>query len=145
MSDFTNTNEEDFDLFGNTVEETTKTEDIAKEFGIKATIAEQVENSQTVISQPEKSAPSLPAIGNVNNTIGSKSAERKKASSKSKKNEQPKEEKMAIFSSKNVTWPEVGKVYRGYNIVNKSEADKWLTRNHVRLATPKEVAEEFGK
>jgi hypothetical protein len=55
------------------------------------------------------------------------------------------EEKVALYSTKNVTWAEVGKVYRGYNIVSKSAADKWLTRDHIRVATPDEVAREFGK
>lgn len=56
-----------------------------------------------------------------------------------------KAETVAVFSSKNVTWSGVGKVYRGYNIVEKEAADKWLTRDHIRLATPEEIKEEFGK
>ena len=56
-----------------------------------------------------------------------------------------KPETVAIFSTRNVTWNGVGKVYRGYNIVPVIEADKWLTRDHVRLATPEEIAEEFGR
>ena len=56
-----------------------------------------------------------------------------------------KKETVAIFSTKNVTWQEVGKVYRGYNIVEKAAAEKWLTRDHIRLATPEEIKEEFGK
>lgn len=56
-----------------------------------------------------------------------------------------KEDSVAIFSTRNVTWEGVGKVYRGYNIVSKEAADQWLTRNHVRIATPEEVAREFGK
>jgi hypothetical protein len=52
---------------------------------------------------------------------------------------------VALFSTKNVTWSEVGKVYRGYNIVEKDAAEKWLTRSHIRIATPEEVAKEFGK
>jgi hypothetical protein len=51
---------------------------------------------------------------------------------------------VAIYSTKNVVWEGVGKVEKGYNIVPKAEADKWLTRNHVRLATPEEVAREYG-
>lgn len=129
------------------VKETTKSEDLAKEFGIDAKISEVKEQTQTVISSPstDTKAPAQAAIGIVNGAIGSKAAEPKKTSKKSKKNDEAKEEKVAVFSSRNVTWPEVGKVYRGYNIVTKSEADKWLTRDHVRLATPQEVAEEFGK
>lgn len=53
--------------------------------------------------------------------------------------------KVAIYSSKNVTWSGVGKVYRGYNIVTEDVANKWLTRDHIRPATPEEVAQEFGK
>lgn len=54
-------------------------------------------------------------------------------------------DKVAIYSSKNVTWSGVGKVYRGYNIVTQEVANKWLTRDHIRPATPEEVAQEFGK
>jgi DNA-binding protein H-NS len=57
----------------------------------------------------------------------------------------PEVEKVALYSSKNVTWTGVGKVYRGYNIVTKEAANKWLTRDHTRLATPEEVAREFGR
>jgi hypothetical protein len=60
-------------------------------------------------------------------------------------NKTEKKETVAIHSTKNVTWDGVGKVYTGYNIVEKKAADKWLTRSHVRLATPEEVAKEFGK
>lgn len=56
-----------------------------------------------------------------------------------------KKETVALHSTKNVTWNGVGKVYRGYNIVDKETADKWLTRDHIRIATPEEVAKEFGK
>lgn len=59
-----------------------------------------------------------------------------------KKEDKP--EKLAIYSSRNVTWNGVGKVYIGYNIVTQEQADKWLTRDHTRLATPEEVAKEFG-
>lgn len=55
-----------------------------------------------------------------------------------------KVEKVAVYSSKNVTWNEVGKVYKGYNLVTPEQAEKWLTRSHIRSATPEEVAKEFG-
>jgi|GEM_PF-2428220 hypothetical protein len=51
---------------------------------------------------------------------------------------------VAIYSDRNVSWIGVGKISKGYNIVTKDQADKWLTRNHVREATPEEVASEFG-
>jgi hypothetical protein len=70
------------------------------------------------------------------------SAAPKKPAAK-KNNEAPKET-VAIHSSRNVTWSGVGKVYFGYNVVTKEQAEKWLTRNHTRLATPEEVAKEYG-
>jgi hypothetical protein len=59
---------------------------------------------------------------------------------------QPHEDsnKVAIHSTKNVRWEEVGVLYRGYNIVTKEQADKWLTRSHVRIATPEEVKKVLG-
>lgn len=51
---------------------------------------------------------------------------------------------VALYSDRNVYWGGVGKLERGYNIVSKDEAAKWLTRNHVREATPEEVASEYG-
>lgn len=53
-------------------------------------------------------------------------------------------ETVAIYSTKNVNWEGVGKVEKGYNIVKKSEADQWLSRDHTRIATPEEVAREYG-
>lgn len=48
-------------------------------------------------------------------------------------------DKVAIHSTKNVSWPEVGRVFRGFNIVTKAAADKWLSRDHIRMATPDEL------
>jgi hypothetical protein len=53
-------------------------------------------------------------------------------------------EKVALHSTKNVSWPSVGKISKGYNIVNADKAEAWLARDHVRTATPEEVAREFG-
>jgi hypothetical protein len=53
-------------------------------------------------------------------------------------------ETVAIYSTKNVNWEGVGKLEKGYNIVNKKTADQWLTRSHTRIATPEEVAREYG-
>jgi hypothetical protein len=55
-----------------------------------------------------------------------------------------RKETVALFSTKNVNWENVGKLEKGYNIVKKAEAEKWLTRGHVRLATPEELAREYG-
>jgi hypothetical protein len=59
--------------------------------------------------------------------------------------EEKTEEKVAVYSTKNVSWPGVGKIQKGYNIVTKEQAESWLSRNHVRAATPEEVAQEFGQ
>ena len=53
-------------------------------------------------------------------------------------------EKVAVHSTKSVRWEEVGSISKGYNIVTKAQADKWLTRSHVRIATPEEVKKAFG-
>jgi hypothetical protein len=53
-------------------------------------------------------------------------------------------DKVALYSSRNVSWQGVGKVSKGYNIMTKDKADMWLTRDHTRLATPEEVAKEYG-
>ncbi len=113
-------------------------------------IVEQKEDAPKV-EQVTVTAPSYPvkevqAVGPVaNGAIGVTKVEKveKKVVTPTKKNSS--DDKVAIFSTKNVTWSEVGKVYRGYNIVTKEAADKWLTRDHVRIATPEEVAKEFGK
>ena len=52
--------------------------------------------------------------------------------------------KVALHSTKSVRWEEVGTLSRGYNIVTQKQADKWLTRSHVRIATPEEVQKAFG-
>jgi hypothetical protein len=81
--------------------------------------------------------------GSVSNTtngaIGSSSANN---ANKPKKSDG--EGKIAVFSTRNVTWPGLGSVVRGYNIVSEEAAKKWATRNHIRVATPEEVAKEFG-
>lgn len=55
------------------------------------------------------------------------------------------EEKLALYSSKNVSWPGVGKILKGYNIVTKAASEKWLQRDHIRVASPEEVARNFGR
>lgn len=54
------------------------------------------------------------------------------------------EEKVAVYSTRNVYWEGVGRINKGYNIVTRAKADKWLARDHTRLATPEEVAKEYG-
>ena len=72
-----------------------------------------------------------------------KSAPKKKATTTQPKKE--KEPTVALHSTKNVVWENVGKLAKGYNIVPAAAAEKWLTRSHVREATPEEIAREYGK
>lgn len=63
----------------------------------------------------------------------------------SKKTEKEENDKVALFSERNIYWGEVGEVVRGYNIVTKEVSEKWLTHDKVRIATPQEVAKHYGK
>lgn len=54
------------------------------------------------------------------------------------------EEKVAIHSEKNMHWNGIGRISKGYNIVTKEAAEKWLTRKGIRQATPEEVASYYG-
>jgi hypothetical protein len=103
-------------------------------------------NQNPVVQAPSYQAPEeVQALGSVaEGVIGAtktpRSSEKKKVAKAKEKTET-----VAIYSTKNVSWSEVGKVSRGYNIVEKDAAEKWLTRSHIRTATPEEVAKEFGK
>jgi hypothetical protein len=52
--------------------------------------------------------------------------------------------KVAVYSEKNLRWNMIGTLTPGYNIVTKEAAEKWLTLNSVREATPEEVADHYG-
>lgn len=128
------------------IEEPTKVEEVAKaEDAIveEPKIEEAPVAKSDVIEIPKPSEKQ--GLGSVGNgAMGvAKFAEEKKAKPSAKP--VAKEETVAIHSTRNVTWQGVGKVYIGYNIVSKAAADQWLTRSHTRLATPEEVAKEFGK
>jgi len=129
----------------------TWTESLAEELGIDATISVVEDVQDNVISSPEPVEDSTPAIvPDDNGVIGSgkmkKSTPKKTSAPRTKKvKDEEKPATAAVFSTRNVTWTGVGKVYRGYNIVSEEAAEKWLTRDHIRLATPEEVAQEFGK
>jgi hypothetical protein len=125
---------------------------VAEEPAVEAPEVEHVEETpvveevQAVVEAPAYEAPEeVQALGSVaEGVIGATSAPKAPAKKKSAKATEVKET-VALYSTKNVTWAGVGKVNRGYNIVEKDAAEKWLTRSHVRTATPEEVAKEFGK
>ncbi len=59
--------------------------------------------------------------------------------------EENSQEKVALFSQRNISWDGVGSLQRGYNIVTKEASKKWLGHKAVREASPKEVATYFGE
>jgi hypothetical protein len=52
--------------------------------------------------------------------------------------------KTALFSTRSLYWPGVGRLINGYNIVTDTNAEKWMTLKGIRVATPEEVAREYG-
>lgn len=104
------------------------------------------EKSEEVITLPEPKTETTVVESIENNVVGTstKSTKATKSPKLTTVKKEGKPEKVAIHSSKNVTWPGLGTVYRGYNIVLPEHADQWLTRTHIRPATPEEVAKEFG-
>jgi hypothetical protein len=107
----------------------------------KEAVKAQEERNDVISSDKMATNPNLSVTSNEENVIGSASAEKKEAvNSKVSKEKNT----VAIYSTKNVTWSGVGQVSKGYNIVTRQAADKWATRNHIRIATPEEVAGEYG-
>jgi hypothetical protein len=105
----------------------------------------QTQSPEDVISskEPKETSKSKTSMKTVSDDIiGSNIS--KKSESKPENKVAERKLTVAIHSTKNVVWEGVGKVEKGYNIVKKSDADKWLTRSHIRLATPEEVAREYG-
>jgi hypothetical protein len=126
----------------------TNTDIVADQLKIKS--GKVTESSSTsddaIISSKtaDSKTPKKPALTPVTNgVIGSGKADlsKKEKPATTKK----AQEQVALFSTKNVYWDEYGHLNRGYNIVSKTKAEAWLTRGHVRLATPEEVANAFGK
>lgn len=112
-------------------------------------IAEQIGEVDTnVISSPQAAHTDGPVSNtgtSASGVIGSKAADRvfeKPAQPKPKKFD---ENKVAMWSDKNIRWAGVGTLVKGYNIVNKEAADKWLAKDGIRKATPEEIATHYGK
>ena len=125
-----------------------ETEKVAAENGIgKAKIKGMPEtDDNNVIGSSRTTAVGKKKVGAVgatnNGAIGSRKAESQTVELTD--SPKPKKDSVAVFSTRNVDWPGVGKVSKGYNIVSPKEAEQWKTRNHIRVATPEEVAREFG-
>jgi hypothetical protein len=118
--------------------------DLSQEFNVTASVSEDISqpNEDVIASPNPKSTKKTASKKTVaNDAIGSVSAEFDEVENSS---ETVGKVTVAIHSTKNVSWDGVGKVSKGYNIVSKAQADQWLTRKHVRLATPEEIAQEYG-
>lgn len=76
--------------------------------------------------------------------IGVTQTPKKKSTTKKAAPKKEHKPTVALHSTKNVVWEGVGKIDKGYNIVSAAHAKEWLTRSHVREATPEEVAREYG-
>jgi hypothetical protein len=120
-----------------------KYEEAVKDLKNKSVKVSDESQADNVISSDKPvTSPNLSVASNEENVIGSASADKKEAS---KPNTAKEKDTVAVYSTRNVTWSGVGKVYRGYNIVTKEASKKWATRDHIRIATPEEVARDFGK
>jgi hypothetical protein len=101
-----------------------------------------MEDNNVVTSSDPQTNKNVSVVSDTNDVIGSNSIRKTDTGNTPATDEK---ETVAIYSTKNVSWPGVGKVLKGYNIVTKGNSKKWLERNHVQIATPEEVAREFGK
>jgi hypothetical protein len=54
-------------------------------------------------------------------------------------------DKIALYSTRNIHWGNIGALKVGYNIVSKEASEKMVTHKAVRIATPEEVASYYGK
>jgi hypothetical protein len=124
------------------VEEQTPTPEVSAWEKYKVTAAEENKNAGVIttdnIAQGSNTVQGMGSVANgvIGATLVEKTPEKPAA---------PQKKTVAIHSTKNVSLPGVGKVYRGYNIVTPDQAEAWLKRSHIRLATSEEVAEEFGR
>jgi hypothetical protein len=116
-------------------------EDITNDFKDKYEAATAASTNLIGSPEPKEEVPGLGYLagGALGSTVVTKSPGKKVLSKKTEK-----KDTIAVHSTRNVTWSGVGKVYTGYNIVSKEASLKWLERDHIRLATPEEVAKEFG-
>lgn len=125
------------------VEEQTTAPQVSAWEQYKVTAAEENKNAGVITTDSlAQGSNTVQGMGSVaNGVIGATVVER----TPEKPVVTPQKKTVAIHSTKNVSLPGVGKVYRGYNIVTPDQAEAWLKRSHIRLATPEEVAKEFGR
>ena len=113
------------------------------------TIEQQIGPVDTnVISAPQKAHTDGPVSNtatSADGVIGSKAADRVFEKPAAVEESKATDNKVAVWSDKNIRWTGVGTLSKGYNIVTKEAAEKWLVREGIREATPEEVATHYGK
>lgn len=72
-------------------------------------------------------------------------AKKTTAKKTTKKAEETKDDKVAVFSSGNLFHPSYGRLNKGYTVLDNETAKNWMSiSNKVREATPEEVAMAYG-
>jgi hypothetical protein len=130
--------------FERPVEEVSVEPEVAEEPAVE--LAEEVKGDE-VISSPERPVDAEPveqALAPVADGVIGTGTKKKPAKKKpAAKQASDKEETVALYSTRNVTWVGVGRVLTGLNLVPKSQADKWIGRDHIRVADAAEVSKEL--
>lgn len=131
-------------------EKVTATEKVAKETSViqKVKVEEVVnQESQKVITGPKKAKPIKTSNmqQNEEKVLGSRAADRSFNKLISEETPKKANEKVALWSNKNIRWTGIGALTKGYNIVTEEASEKWLEKDGIRKATPEEVATYFGK
>lgn len=125
-------------------------ETVIENVSIQESVVENDEGQKVVVAPNRPRAPRKSNTKtNENGVVGSNAADyalrNAPKPTATVKKEEPSGEKVAIWSSKNIRWTGVGELSKGYNIVTKEAAAKWLSKAGIREATPKEVATYYSK
>lgn len=125
----------------------TKTKILAKILGAESSniSAPNEHPDAIVVPKREKIDPRSSSKSNNDGVVISGPAEKNYPPVKAEKSTKVPNEKIAVYSEKNLYWHGLGTLDKGYNIVIKEDAKKWLSHRSVREATPKEVATYYGK
>lgn len=55
-----------------------------------------------------------------------------------------KPQKVAVFVDHPVFWPSVGRLPKGFNLLEPHVAERWVASGRARIVTPEEVAAAYG-
>lgn len=111
---------------------------------VEEAVAEPVKVEEPVVvtsPEPVEETPALTPVGD--GVIGSGKV-KKKPEPKKAEPVTPEVEKVAIHANRNLVWAGVGKITKGYNIVSKEEAAKWLTLSGVKEVSPEVIKSNLG-